>query len=300
MHAVQDYRVSIDVFSGPLDLLLYLVRRNELDVQDIRISEITDQYLHYVRLIEQLDPNAAGEFLVMASTLIEMKSRAILPSPPLEPLEEPDDPRSVLVRQLLEYKRFKDASRSLADAAETRARRYTRRPADLPESLRGVELEEVEVWDLLAAYAKVMTAIGRGPLHHEVIYDQRPIEWFADRIIETLERRGTCTFESLLGDADSRGAVVGTLLALLELMRTRRVRAEQARLFGTIYLYLLDACPDEAMTENELAAHAGASESAAPAQNGRAATMCADPAAPTQRSEAADSASQEELPDGKA
>lgn len=295
MDAVQDYRVSIDVFSGPLDLLLYLVRRNELDVQDIRISEITDQYLQYVRLIEQLDPNAAGEFLVMASTLIEMKSRAILPSPPVEALDEPDDPRSVLVRQLLEYKRFKDASRSLADAAETRARRYVRRPADLPESLRGIELEEVEVWDLLAAYAKVMTAIGRGPMQHEVVYDQRPIEWFCDRIIETLERRGTCTFESLLGDVDSRGAAVGMLLALLELMRMRRVRAEQARLFGTIYLFLIEACADEETPTSGQHAPEDILDAGEPSQNGRAAGGFGVPG-----SETASTSPPEEMPDGKA
>lgn len=241
----ESYRVQLDVFTGPLDLLLYLIRRDELDIQDIAIARIAGQYLDHVRLLEQLDPNAAGEFLVMASTLLEIKSRALLPTPPIETADDATaDPRANLVRQLLEYKRFKDAARSLGSAAEERGKRYIRRPADLPKELVGVELEEAQVWDLLDAFGKVMTAIGKGPSRHEVIYDDAPLELCAAEILAILEQEGAMNFEALFDGESSRSAVIGRFLALLELIRARRVRAEQDRNFGRIYLFLLEEVDD--------------------------------------------------------
>lgn len=242
-----EYRVQLDVFTGPLDLLLYLLRQDELDIQDISITRITDQYLESVRLLEQLDPNAAGDFLVMASTLIELKSRALLPTPPLEPLDDADDPRQVLVRQLLEYKRFKDAARALGSAADERARRFVRRPADLPPELAGVELEEVQIWDLLAAFNRVMTSIGRGPGLHEVRYDDIPIEQHATSIVEAVERDGPLRFDALFDARAERAEIIGLFLALLELIRSQRIRAEQDRIGGPIYLFLLEAVPRESI-----------------------------------------------------
>lgn len=241
-----EYRVQLDVFSGPLDLLLYLIRRDELDIQDISISRVTEQYVTYVRLLEQIDPNVAGEFLVMAATLIELKSRALLPSPPLEALDAPDDPRTALVRQLLEYKRFKDAARSLGSAADERARRYVRRPCDLPAELQGVELEEVQVWDLLSAFNRVMSAVGRGPLTHDVTYDDTPIALHAAEIIAVLGRDGPTTFQKLFSGHSRRGEIVGLFLAILELIRQRQIRAEQEQTFGDIYLFLLQEVDPDA------------------------------------------------------
>ncbi len=254
---MQDYRVQLDVFSGPLDLLLFLIKREELDIQDIAIARVTEQYVQYVRLLEQIDPNQAGEFLVLASTLIEIKSRALLPTPPLEALDESEDPRAQLVRQLLEYKRFKDAARSLGRAADDRAARFARRPVDLPADLQGVELEEVEVWALLEAFGKVMTSIGRGPGRHDVRYDETPIELYAAEIVAAIERDGPTTFQSLFPAAAARGEVIGRFLALLELIRSRRLRAEQDRLFTVIYLFLQDELPDPASAEDSAAAAAG-------------------------------------------
>ena len=228
------------MFSGPLDLLLYLIRRDEVDIQDVQIARVTEQYLEYVRLLEQVDPNAAGDFLVLASTLIELKSRALLPSPPLETFDDDDDPRTQLVRQLLEYKRFKDAARALGSAADDRARRFVRQPADLPKELAGLELEEAQVWDLLQAFGKVMTSIGRGPSIHAVDFDDTPIERYASSIVDALKLEGPCTFHSLFAGRATRSEVVGMLLALLELIRNRCIRAEQEREFGTIYLFLLE------------------------------------------------------------
>ncbi|MCG3125503.1 MAG: Segregation and condensation protein A [Phycisphaerae bacterium] len=242
----QEYNVELDVFTGPLDLLLFLIRRDELDIQDISISRVTEQYVAYVRLLEQIDPNVAGEFLVMAATLIELKSRALLPTPPLEAVDAPDDPRAVLVRQLLEYKRFKDAARSLGSAADERARRYVRRPCDLPAELQGVELEEVQVWDLLVAFNRVMSAVGRGPLTHDVTYDDTPIALHAAEIIAVLERDGPTTFCKLFDGRTRRVEVVGLFLAILELIRQRQIRAEQERSFGEIYLFLLQEVDPDA------------------------------------------------------
>jgi len=254
------YRVQLDVFSGPLDLLLYLVRRDELDIQDIPIARVTEQYLEYVKLLEVLDPNAAGEFLVLASTLIELKSRALLPSPPLEADDE--DPQKVLVRQLLEYKRFKDAADSLRSAADERAKRYVRRPAELPADLEGVELEEVQAWDLLSAFGKVMSSIGRGPGVADIRYDETPVEEYIDVILDRLARESPTTFYGLFAQPSDRTEIIGLFLALLELIRTERIRAEQDTAFGTIYLFLLESIedgpfpplivtPDEADTDGE-------------------------------------------------
>jgi len=243
----EEYRVQLDVFTGPLDLLLYLIRRDELDIQDIPIARLTEQYLEYVRLLEQIDPNAAGDFLVMASTLVELKSRALLPTPPVDSDEPLEDPRSLLVRQLLEYKRFKDAAKALGTAAEERGKRYVRVPAELPPDLQGIELEQVELWDLLAALRRVMDAIGARPGEHEVVLDDTPIEEYAEDILRALRARSPLTFSSLFDPQATRARIIGLFLALLELIRLQRVRAEQDRLAGEIYLFLLievasDAC----------------------------------------------------------
>lgn len=260
MRGVGEYRVQLDVFSGPLDLLLYLIRRDEIDVQDVSITRLTDQYLEHVHVLRDIDPNVAGDFLVMASTLIELKSRALLPTPPLEALDEADDPRAALVRQLLEYKRFKDAARRLGTAADDRARRFVRRPAELPAELAGVELEEVEIWDLLGAFGKVMSAIGQGPGVSEIRYTDTPIEVYVNTVLETLEFAGPTRFNDLFADRTDRGEIIGLFLALLELIRRQRIRAEQTAAFGEIYMFLMDPADvetDEALNAEEAAALGG-------------------------------------------
>lgn len=243
---MSEYRVELDVFNGPLDLLLYLVRRDEIDVQDISVARIADQFFEYLRLLQTLDPNIAGEFLVMATTLVEVKSRALLPTPPLEALEETDDPRAMLVRQLLEYKRFKDAARSLGHAADDRAKRFVRRPADMSQDLAGIELEDVQIWDLLSAFGRVMTAIGQGPGLREIRYDDTPIEQYATAILERIDFEGITQFDQLFSAASERAEIIGLFLALLELIRQRCVQARQERIAGTIYLVRLEAIEEPA------------------------------------------------------
>lgn len=242
----EDYRVELDVFSGPLDLMLYLIRRDELDIQDVSLVRIADQYLEYVKALHRIDPNTAGEFLVLAATLTELKSRALLPTPPLEPSEDSTrDGSAVLVTKLLEYKRFKDAARALGRAADDRAKRYVRKPAALPQELQGVEMEEVQVWDLVKAFNRVMTSIGEGPSRHEVRYDEVPIEVIAAEIIEIVQNEGPTRFSSLFLGLQARAAIIGRFLALLELTKQRRIRCEQPAIFDEIYIFLLEEVPDE-------------------------------------------------------
>jgi len=157
---VADYRVDLDIFAGPLDLLLYLVRKEEVDIYDIPIAKITDQYVRYIELIKSLDIDLAGDFLVMAATLMQIKSAMLLPKAEPEQYQDGDltDPRTELVRQLLEYKKFKDAANLLNAAASEQRERYPR-PGTLVERLKPdaepeLDIEQVSVWDLLEAFVR--------------------------------------------------------------------------------------------------------------------------------------------------
>ena len=238
------YRVQLDAYSGPLDLLLYLIKREEVDVYDIPIARITEQYVEYVELLKQLDPNAAGEFLVLAATLMEIKSRTLLPRPPEADEEEDfDDPRLELVRQLLEYKKFKDIAHSLGHAASEQLLRHPRQPADLPSEPTEIDLEEAQVWDLLAAFNRLMTQIGRGQVTHDVVYDDTPVSLHAADVVDWLERAGgSMTFDEIF-EGRTKAEMIGLFLALLELIRQRRINAEQGASCGPIIIHLLDSTP---------------------------------------------------------
>ncbi|MHC4561805.1 MAG: segregation and condensation protein A [Planctomycetota bacterium] len=233
--------MQLDVYNGPLDLLLYLIRRDEVDIYDIPIAAITEQFVAYVELIKQLDPNLAGDFLVMAASLMEIKTRMLLPTPPPEEEGDEDafiDPRSELVRQLLEYKRFKDAAGDLQDAAEMQAMRYPRQPVHFKPDDDGLDLEDVQIWDLMTAFNQVLIAIGQDAKFHEVIYDDTPIELHEVDIIDRLERDGAMSFATIFEGVTSRGQLVGMFIALLELVRQRRVLIGQDANFAEINVEL--------------------------------------------------------------
>ncbi len=238
-----NYRVSLDVYAGPLDLLLYLIRREEVDIYDIPISRITSQYVQYVDMLRELDPDSIGQFLVLAATLMEIKSRMLLPTPPEEVAEEDAiDPRADLVRQLLEYKRFKDAADDLQRQGQEFSQRFPRAPGASTNE-RTFDLEDAEVWDLLAAFNNLMLQTGRAGYKHEVIYDDMPIATHALKIVDYLQKQGgSVEFANLFADK-TRSQCVGMFLALLELVRRKRVRADQDRPFGQIFVFLLDARP---------------------------------------------------------
>jgi segregation and condensation protein A len=251
---VSEYRVNLDIYNGPLDLLLYLIKRDELDIQDIPIARITEQYLHYVEMLKQLDPNLAGEFLVMAASLVEIKSRMLLPTHGAVEDEGEDlaiDPREELVRQLLEYKAFKDAAHDLSDAAEVQAMRYPRRPADLAEQGEDFELEDLQIWDLFDAFRKVLDAIGQISAHHQVIVDDTPQALYREDLLDRLRRDGALPFRRIFEGRESRAEVIGLFLALLELCKLRRIRVCQTKPAADIQVDLREETEDDELDQAE-------------------------------------------------
>ena len=240
-----EYRVELEVYNGPLDLLLYLIRRDELDIYDIPISRITDSYLGYMHMLrdmkdrEGLDINVAGEFLVMAATLMEIKSATLLPK--AEPTEQKEgqksaaqelaDPRMELVQQLLEYKRLKDSATLLErrrDEHESRFARFPAKPEGAADEPPPVDLDEVQIWDLLSAFDRLMKEVGvRKPKYHEVLYDDTPIDLHAADIEDRLKRDGSLTLRQLIVGRKGRSEMIGVFLALLELIREKKILVQQ-------------------------------------------------------------------------
>jgi len=235
-----EYRVNLEMYNGPMDLLLYLIRRDEIDIHDIPVARITEQYCAYVETLQQIDPDVAGDFLVMATMLMEIKTRMLLPAPEAtDEGEEPFDPRAELVRQLLEYKAFKDAAGDLKAAAAEQALRFPRRPGDLEQPEEpGMDLEEVQIWDLVDAFNRIMASIGQAVRETQVIYDDTPIEMHAEDILDRLRRDGNMSFRDIFAGRTSRSEMVGLFLALLELARRRAIYLEQDHAFADIRIYL--------------------------------------------------------------
>jgi segregation and condensation protein A len=264
-----DYRVNLDIFAGPLDLLLYLVRKEEVDIYDIPIAKITDQYLRYLEILKTLDMDLAGDFLVMAATLMEIKSAMLLPKAEPDQLQDEDlkDPRAELIRQLLEYKKFKDAANLLAAAADEHKQRFSR-PDTITDRLKGdagveVDLDQVSVWDLLEAFDVICKATGViSDTRH--IKDDTPIDLYQIEVLHRLQMEGPLPFERIFESRPSRAVMVGLFLALLELIREKLVWAEQPKSSCDIYLRpLTDEPAEEAVQKAILAfAEAGLDESA--------------------------------------
>jgi segregation and condensation protein A len=227
-----DYRVNLDIFAGPLDLLLYLVRKEEVDIYDIPIAKITNQYVKYIEMMKELDIDVAGDFLVMAATLMQIKSAMLLPREPGEALGEEDltDPRAELIRQLLEYKKFKDAANLLAAAADERGERFNR-PDTIIEQIKGasepaINLDQISIWDLLEAFDKIMEATG-AKFDISRISDDTPIDLYQIEILHRLQTEGPMNFVRIFENRASRLVMVGLFLAILELIRSQLVHAEQ-------------------------------------------------------------------------
>jgi segregation and condensation protein A len=253
--------VNIDIFAGPLDLLLYLVRTEEVDIYDIPIARITDQYVKYIDFLKRLDVDLAGDFLVMAATLMEIKSAMLLPRP--EPgqagYEDITDPREQLVRQLLEYKRFKDAANLLADSAEQRKEHFTRpdsviaglKSDDQPE----VDIDQLSIWALLEAFDALMQATGHMP-KFDHIKDDTPIDLYQIEILHSLQTEGPMTFQNIFAGRTNRLVIVGLFLALLELIRLHLIRVKQPkRLGGPINIRSLTDEPAEQAVRNAIIAY---------------------------------------------
>ena len=244
-----DYRVNLDIFAGPLDLLLYLVRKEEVDIYDIPIAKITDQYINYIEMLKSLDIDLAGDFLVMAATLMQIKSAMLLPKVDSEQLqqEDSDDPRAELIRQLLEYKKFKDAANQLNAAADEHKERFPR-PNTIVEKLKPhaepeIDLEQVSIWDLLEAFDTVCKSIGN-VRDISQIKDDTPIDLYQIEILHRLQTDGPMTFERIFEARTNRSIMIGLFLALLELIREKLVSIDQPTP-STIYIRPLTDEPAE-------------------------------------------------------
>jgi segregation and condensation protein A len=232
------FRVQLDAFAGPLDLLLYLVRKHELNPLDIPIALVADQYLEILSVLEQIDVDAVGDFLDLATQLMEIKSRLILPRQEEAEEQQIDDPRYELVGRLLEYKKYKEAAGLLEERAQQWQRRYERRVDDLAAGTvdpAHQPIQEVELWDLVSAFSRVMRQ--KSVIKDTKIrYDDTPIEVHMQRIRERLASEPRFELASLFESGMHRSRLVGLFLALLELMRHGEALAEQDALFGEIWI----------------------------------------------------------------
>jgi segregation and condensation protein A len=236
--SIMNFRVELELFQGPLDLLLYLVRKHELDVIEIEITTVTEQFLEHVAVLEQIDVDAAGDFLDMASLLIEMKSRAVLPGE--EEVEaELDDPRQELVRRLLEYKQYRDAASMLEERSREWRERFPRLANGLPARQVMPDqqpIQEVELWDLVSAFGRVLKAKNATVRPESIRYDETPIHTYMHWIDERLRRDGRVAFTAFFDSSVHKSKLVGMFLAVLELVRHQHARAAQEALFEEIWL----------------------------------------------------------------
>ncbi len=235
--AQEEYKVRLEVFEGPLDLLLYLIKKEELDIHNIPIERITSQYVQYLELMQMLDLNVAGEFLVMAATLMMIKSRMLLPveeRPELE--EEEEDPRWDLVRQLVEYKKFKDAALHL-EALELRREDVFGRNGTEPVLGKETEvaLRDVGLFDLIGAFNEALKKVKREELR-EIFAERFTVAEKIEVLSERLRREGRFSLSRMFAGMRSRHEIACAFLALLELIRLAQARAVQSETYGEIWI----------------------------------------------------------------
>ena len=257
-----DFRPDLDAYNGPLDLLLYLIKKDEVDVFDIPIARVVGQFRRYIEILQVIDPNSCGDFLVMAANLMEIKSKLLLPREQLTEEADLDDPRLELVQQLLEYKKYKERALLLENRFHEFSRRHHRPSVALPsgEILSGeaVDVGDVDVWDLLTAFHRIQIALAqRGPVR--VVLQERPIEEYVAMVEESLLHapKRTADFEALFLEAPGRVDAIGVLLAILEMAKDRQIAVFQDCFTSPIQVRLLDE--DEvaklhALDEEDLAA----------------------------------------------
>ena len=232
-----DFSVKLDAFRGPLDLLLFLVRKHEVDIRDIPIALVTEQYLAHLEVLQQLDVNEVGDFLELASTLVEIKSQLVLPRCD-EVTEAWDDPRDELVQRLLEYKKYKDAASMLDERSRDWQQHYGRLASDLPPrevDPAGQPIHEDELWDLVSAMGRILRE-SQAVKPQAIVYDDTPIQVYMQRIHHRLTDTRRVAFSEMFEAGMHKSAIVGVFLAVLELVRHHSVRAEQNDLHGEIWI----------------------------------------------------------------
>src|SRR5512144_2922429 len=234
----ESYSVKLENFEGPLDLLIHLIKRNEVNVYDIPIALITAQYLDYIDLMQELNLDVAGEFLVMAATLIHIKSRMLLPRPDPAQEDPEEDPRDALMRRLLEHQKFKAAAELLHERETLRSAQWTRPDGPIAEIAGEAPEPEIEV-DLFSLIAAFRTVVERARQRPKVYLpgEQIPIEDRIEQLMEKLSETEACGFEDLFADVQSRAGIVVTFLAMLEMIRLKLIRVFQSGALGPIRVY---------------------------------------------------------------
>ena len=232
-----NFNVNSDYFRGPIDLLLYLVRRHEVEVTNIALADITEKYFEYIDVLKEISINAVGDFLEVASILVELKARAVLPRNELEKEQADEvDPRQDLVQRLLMYKQFKDASSLLEEKHSEWQNRYRRMADDLPTKkidMADQPIHEVELWDLVSAFGRVLRD-NRPLAQANITYDETPIHVYMKRIHAQIVRQKSVSFSDLFESGMHKSAMVGIFLAVLELTRHHNVIAQQTDLHSEI------------------------------------------------------------------
>lgn len=231
------YKVKLHIFDGPLDLLLFLIKKEKIEITDIPISSITEQYLEYLELMKMLDLDVAGEFLVMAATLMHIKSKMLLPPEEKEAEEaEEEDPREELVRKLLEYKKYKDAAQRLQQMKESAKEVFLRKgegPRGKIFSEDGTEYFEASLFDLITSFRKALTDVPKEAFH-QVVKNEFTVSDKIHTIYHMLAKEPKIYFSKLFSEAKSKNEVIVIFLAILELMKAREVLAVQKDLYGEI------------------------------------------------------------------
>lgn len=235
----QDYKVRLDVFEGPLDLLLYLIKQEEVDIYDVSIEKITKHYLEFLEAFQALDIELAGEFIVMAATLLYIKSRTLLPVDQQLPEDEEDgeDPKWELIRQLIEYKKFKEAADRLRERESLQEALFPRSPVVPELAPENLLVEEVGIFDLINAFQKVLKRLQKEPEDlREIFAENFTVGEKIEVILRRISSGVALRFDELFAQSASRAEVVVTFLAMLELIRMKQLRVRQEQTCGEIWL----------------------------------------------------------------
>lgn len=258
-----DFRVDLPSFSGPLDLLLHLVKKQEVSIHEIQIAKILQDYLGYVKALESFDLNNIGDFLVMASSLMEIKSKELLPKQSLN-LSEELDPRDELIAQLLEYRRYRELMRRLESEGKKRERFVSRGDYGADRKViqgmanekfdreieESMDLEDLDVWTLLKAYAELLEATDYGKTY-TVEADEKLISVYVEELAERLATKKKLRFKDAFNVSEGKPGLIGTFMALLELMKQGWLEACQEELFGEIWLYYVEESERTVIIEEE-------------------------------------------------
>lgn len=232
-----NFRVDLSVYRGPLDLLLYLVRKHEVDVTEIALAGVTKQFIEHLEVLQQIDVDAVGEFLEMASTLMELKSRLVLPHGG-EEVEAEASPTDDLVQRLLDYKKFRDAASMLDEQSRNWQQHYPRLVDGLPpQSVDPTQqpIQEVELWDLVSAFGRIIRE-NQVQQSANIVYDDTPLQTHMRRIHGRLVDHGKVSFSEMFEPGMHKSAMIGVFLAILELVRHHRVETEQSDTHGEIWV----------------------------------------------------------------